>query len=204
VIELLEVWFREHGLFGVLAVMFLEGISLPIPGVAVVFAYGYLFPFSYWHTAIVAAGMSVVYSIASLIPYFLGAKLEKLFKNRGKKGLQKAKDVFIRYGSWSVALTRPFTVGNYISYVAGISKMKLPSFLLLTFIGIYPWCYGMLVLGYYFNGSYQAFYSYFQNHSLTFYLTIGITSAVIFLYFYKKYKRTQTRTIAREGGDHSV
>jgi membrane protein DedA with SNARE-associated domain len=202
VTELILHWFKENGLIGLLATMFLEGTSLPFPGVAVVFAYGYLFPFSYLNTVGIAAGMSVVYCISSLIPYFLGAKLENFFKKRSNKGLQKAKDIFVRYGSWSIALTRPFAIGNYISYVAGMSKMGLPTYLLLTFIGIYPWSYGTILLGYYFNGSYEALHSFYQNNSLYFYLIVVIASGILCFYLFRKIKRQHT--IAREGGDHSA
>jgi membrane protein DedA with SNARE-associated domain len=193
-IEIILHWLEDIGLAGLFAAMFLEGSSLPFPGIAVVLAYGYILPFSYWNTAWIAAWMSVIYCISSLIPYFLGRKLEGLFQKRPKKGLQKAKDLFVRYGGWSVAISRPFGIGNYISYVAGMSKMKLVPYLLLTFIGIYPWSYVMLLLGNYFNGSYEAYQSFYRNYSVYLYLGAGIIAGISFLFFFLK------RNKAREGG----
>jgi membrane protein DedA with SNARE-associated domain len=188
-IETILRWLEDIGLVGLLAAMFIEGSSLPFPGIAVVLAYGYILPVSYWNAVWIASGMSAVYCMASLIPYFIGDKLEAMFNKRPVKGLQKAKDLFVRYGIWSVALFRPFGLGNYISYVAGMSKMKLIPYLLLTFIGIYPWSYVMILLGNYFDGSYQAFKAFYQNHGVYLYIGGALLSVLLFLYFYRKNKR---------------
>lgn len=200
-IELILHWLEAIGLFGLIAAMFLEGSSLPFPGIAIVLAYGYILPFSYWNTFLIAALMSVVYSISSLIPYFVGNKLERLFQKRSNKGLEKAKGLFIRYGGWSVALTRPFGLGNYISYVAGMSKMRLTPYLLLTFIGIFPWSFVMILLGNYFNGSYEAFRSFYQNNSIYLYIVAVITIGMIVSFFILKNKRNQVRSTVVEGGN---
>jgi len=202
VVEIILNWLKEIGIIGLFAAMFLEGSSLPFPGIAVVLAYGYILPFSYWNTAWIAALMSVVYCLASLLPYFFGSKVEGLFKKRAKKGLDKAKRLFVRYGVWSVAFSRPFGLGNYISYVAGMSKMRLSSYLLLTFIGIYPWSFVMILLGNYFNGSYQAFKQFYDHYSGYLYSAVALILVMIFIYFYMKNKREQERTPVREGGNN--
>jgi membrane protein DedA with SNARE-associated domain len=199
-IEIILHWLKEIGLLGLFAAMFLEGSSLPFPGIAVVLAYGFILPFSYWNTVWVAAGMSLVYCLASLIPYFLGSRLEGLFQK--KKGLQKAKDLFVRYGGWSVAISRPFGIGNYISYVAGMSRMKLTSYLFLTFVGIYPWSYVMILLGNYFNGSYETFQAFYQEHTVYLYSAVAILFAILSVYFFMKNKREESRAVVREGGSH--
>jgi membrane protein DedA with SNARE-associated domain len=193
-IEILLFWLIEIGLVGLFAAMFLEGSSLPFPGIAVVLAYGFILPVDYWNTLWIAAGMSVVYGLASLIPYYLGGRLEGIFTKR--KGFHKAKNLFIRYGSWSVALSRPFGIGNYISYVAGASKMKLIPYLLLTFIGIYPWSYVMILLGNYFNGSYEEFQAFYQKHSVSIYGVVAVILLTISLYLFLKSRRGTVR----EGG----
>jgi membrane protein DedA with SNARE-associated domain len=200
-IEIILQWFEDIGLVGLFAAMFLEGLSIPFPGVAVVLAYGYILPFSYWDTAWIAIGMSLVYCMASIVPYYLGSKLEGLFIKRPNKGLQRAKDLFVRYGGWSVAISRPFGLGNYISYVAGMSKMRLTPYLILTFIGIYPWSFVMICLGNYFNGSFEAFSTFYKNNSVYLYISLVILLGFIFLYFFIKNKRKNSRTIVKEGGD---
>lgn len=181
-VEILLEWLKDVGIVGTFIVMFLEGSSLPFPGVVVVLAYGYLLPINYFNTLWIAAGMSVFYTVASLIPYFLGLKLNGMIGQRSPKGLEKAKKVFLEVGSWSVALSRPFGIGNYISYAAGMSRMRLIPYLLLTFAGIYPWSYFMLLLGNYFNGSYTAFQKFYADNipiilliiSLLFFIMVSI------------------------------
>lgn len=153
---------QELGLAGLYIAMFLEGSSLPFPGIVMALAYGYLFPSSSipW----IAAGMSAVYSLASLIPYLLGRKLGWWLERRGSQGLAKAGRIFLRYGYWTVAATRPIGLGNYISYVAGMAQMKVSSYLALTFGGIYPWACAMLLLGRTFHGNYEAVRSFFLAH----------------------------------------
>lgn len=185
-VDFLLEWLQDVGIIGTFIVMFLEGSSLPFPGIVVVLAYGYILPIHYWNTLWIAAGMSVFYSVASLIPYFIGSKLNGMIGHRSPKGLEKAKSLFIQYGSWSVALSRPFGIGNYISYVAGMSQMRLVSYLLLTFIGIYPWSYIMLLLGNYFNGSYEAFQKFYVEN-ISFILFIVVLT--IFIYLSKKWVR---------------
>lgn len=184
---------------GLFAAMFLEGSSLPFPGIAVVLAYGFILPVNYWNTLWIAAGMSVVYCLASLIPFYLGGQLEGIFNGRKRKGFEKAKDLFVRYGRWSVALSRPFGIGNYISYVAGASKMKVIPYLLLTFIGIYPWSYVMILLGNYFNGSYEAFQAFYQDNSVYIYSTMAVVLLTISLYLFLKNRR---RTVQEGGVDY--
>lgn len=182
-------WIHAIGLPGLFLVMVLEGSSLPFPGVIMVLSFGYLFSPSYGDTAIIALGMSLCYSFASLIPYYLGRKLERYIPKRMKKGLKKGQLFFNKYGIWSIALSRPFGIGNYISYVAGMSNVHLLKYLFLTFIGIYPWSFVMILLGDYFNGNYEAFKDYFSTYSLYGYGAIFIVIGLIFLFYFKKYKR---------------
>lgn len=200
-IETVLNWLDQIGLLGLFAAMFLEGSSLPFPGIAVVLAYGSILPFSYWNIFIVAACMSVSYSVASLIPYIIGNKFEGLLRKKSTKGLKKATNLFVRYGGWSVAVTRPFGLGNYISYVAGISKMKLTPFILLTFFGIFPWSFIMILLGHHLNGSYEALLVLYQNNSIYFYIVLAISLGIIFFYIYQKVKSDHGQKAVLEGGN---
>lgn len=182
-------WVHTIGLPGLFLVMVLEGSSLPFPGVVMVLSFGYLFSPSYLDIAFIALGMSICYSLASLIPYFLGMKMEGFFKKRMKKGLEKGQVFFNRYGIWSIAISRPFGIGNYISYVAGMSKVPFIKYLLLTFIGIYPWSYVMILLGDYFKGNYELFKEYFSSYSVYVYGALFIAIAIIIFFYYKKFKR---------------
>ncbi|WP_376845336.1 DedA family protein [Camelliibacillus cellulosilyticus] len=144
--HLLE-WISGLGMIGLFITMFLEGASVPFPGIIVVLAYGYVMNLSLLEIILLALAMSAFYSLASMIPYILAYKLEVMIPKRIKKGLDKAKTWFKKYGEWSIAFTRPFGVGNYISFVAGIAKVHPVRFICLTFIGIFPWALGILLVG---------------------------------------------------------
>lgn len=178
-IEWIFGFLGELGLFGLFTAIFLEGASVPFPGIVVVLAYGGLLNLSLAGMAGIAAIMAVIYSVASLIPYFIGNKLEHLIRPSIRKGLDKASRIFNRYGIWSIALSRPFGVGNYISYLAGISGVGLLKYLLLTFAGIFPWCLAILYLGNYLNGNYDRFLVLFDEYKMEFYGT-GMLLAILF------------------------
>ncbi|WP_422123271.1 DedA family protein [Planococcus sp. X10-3] len=171
---------EDLGLFGLFSAIFLEGASVPFPGIIAVLAYGGLLDLSIAGMAGIAAIMAVIYSFASLIPYYIGNKLEHLLWNRIRKGLDKAGRLFKRYGVWSIALSRPFGIGNYISYLAGISEVRLSQYLVLTFTGIFPWCFAVLYLGDYLNGNYERFVALFNEYRFEFYGT-GLLLAIVFV-----------------------
>jgi len=178
-IEWIFGFLEKLGLFGLFTAIFLEGASVPFPGIVVVLAYGGLLNMSLAGMAGISAIMAVIYSIASLIPYFIGNKLEHLIRPNIRKGLDKASRIFKRYGIWSIALSRPFGIGNYISYLAGISSVGLLKYLLLTFAGIFPWCLAILYLGDYLNGNYDRFLVLFDEYKMEFYGT-GMLLAILF------------------------
>lgn len=187
-------FFENIGLFGLMATMFIEGSSLPFPGVLAVLAYGYILSGDIWYHAYIAVWMSVMYSLSSLIPYFIGKKLGNFFKGKSiRRRIRRSKVFFVRYGQWSVAVSRPFGLGNYISYVAGLSHMNIGRYLILTFIGIYPWSLVMILLGHYFKGNYDAFQAFYQQHSTSVYLGVCILIGGIIFYYWFRHKRAGQR-----------
>ncbi|SES89614.1 membrane protein DedA, SNARE-associated domain [Oceanobacillus limi] len=182
-------WLQAIGEPGLYFVMLLEGSSFPFPGVILVLSFGYILSPGYGAAFLLAAKMSLCYSLASLLPYFLARNLKKITSNRLKKGLNKAESLFNRYGIWSIAFSRPFGIGNYISYVAGYSKVNVSHFLILTCIGIYPWCYALIMLGNYFNGSYEAFRQLYDSYSVYIYGAVAIIIIGIILLWIWKRKR---------------
>lgn len=181
-------WLQTIGLPGLFLAMFLEGSSIPLPGIVIVLTFGYVLTPGFMGIAVIAAGMSLFYTSASLIPFYLAAKLGSKFPERLKRKLAKGQNYFNRYGTWSIALSRPFGVGNYISYAAGLSKVNPLKFFLLTFLGIYPWSVVMLWLGDYFNGNIEAVIQLFQTKQVYFYGIIVFIIVIGLLYLWKQRK----------------
>jgi membrane protein DedA with SNARE-associated domain len=186
----------DIGIIGLFLVMLIEGSSIPFPGIIIVLSYGYILNLSPLAMFITAAGMSLAYTISSFIPYVISVKIENRLPKKLKKGIEKAQHLFNRYGVWSIAFTRPFGIGNYISYVAGICKVKPLKYGIWTFIGIYPWSLTVLFLGKYYKGNLANL-----KHALTsgasHYYVIGVIALVILslllLFILKKKRKREKR-----------
>lgn len=193
IIDQLLLFLKDIGLAGLFTAIFLEGASVPFPGIIAVLAYGGLLELSMSKMVGIAAMMAIIYSLASLFPYFVGNKMEHLLGKKIRKGLKAASRFFNRYGIWSIALSRPFGIGNYISYLAGISKVGITTYLLLTFVGIFPWCFAILYLGDVLNGNYKHFITLFNEYKGVFY-GIGLLLAIVFTVYSIWKHRKSNRT----------
>lgn len=146
--EVIFHFLKEMGTMGLFIGTALEASSLPFPGALVILIYGFLLKPSVIGTIFMALAVSIVYTAFSYIPYGIGYKLESKIKRKfNEKKVEKTKRVFKKYGEWTIALSRPFGIGNYVSYAAGMSKIRPWKFGILTFIGILPLAFLMLFLG---------------------------------------------------------
>ena len=56
---------------------------------------------------------------------------------------------FERYGQWTIFFSRLLPViRTYISFPAGVARMNFWQFNVYTFLGSWPWCYGLAYAGY--------------------------------------------------------
>lgn len=139
---------EKCGVFGLFAATALEASSLPFPGALFILIYGYIMDIGPWKLVLLAAANSVIYTLFTLIPYGIGNQLEKFSKKRmNQKKFKKAQEWFKKYGEWSIALSRPLSIGNYISYLSGFSRVKPWRFIVLTYMGIFPWSTLLLFIG---------------------------------------------------------
>jgi membrane protein DedA with SNARE-associated domain len=139
---------EKCGVWGLFAATAIEASSLPFPGSLFVLVYGYLFQVSAWQLVLLGALNSVVYTLFTLIPYSVGYKLEHLSKKTfDVKKIEKAQAWFKKYGEWTIVFSRPTGFGNYVSYISGISKVKVGRFLFFTYLGVFPWNTFLLFVG---------------------------------------------------------
>ncbi|MGD6817227.1 DedA family protein [Metabacillus sp. 84] len=180
---------KTFGIWGLLGGIAIEASSVPFPGALLTLAYGYVLDQPFSQMILIALLASLVYTVFTLIPYWIGAKLEHKVKekfNRKRKTIERTQRWFKKCGIWSIAISRPFGVGNYISYVSGLSKVKLLPFLLLTFIGVFPLNLAMLWLGSAGNlGSVQTFLSSMQTVILIL-AGLALAGYLIYRFFFKK------------------
>ena len=151
---------ESFGYFYAGLAMVLEGSSIPFPGMYILILCGFAVKklnLNFW---ILIAICSLCYTAASLIPYYIGGKVNSwsirfFFKYHKKRvnQIEKVQKLFDKYGELSICLSRPTFLGNYFSYIAGMNHMALEKFIVYTFIGILPWILFMCYLGYNFIDS---------------------------------------------------
>ncbi|HET7628079.1 MAG TPA: VTT domain-containing protein [Bacillales bacterium] len=147
-VDMLLDLLNQLGAFGLMIGLALESSSLPFPGTLIALFYGYLLQPGIAELIAIGLAGAFVYTLFSFIPYFLGYKMEGYIKRKLKhRKIERAQRSFQRFGTWSIALSRPFGVGNYISYASGVSKIKPLPFAVLTFVGVLPWLLCLLFLG---------------------------------------------------------
>lgn len=177
-----------------LAAMLLEGSSIPFPGIVVVLAFGSVERPSIEQSMAVAFFMAISYTFASFIPYAIGRKLGvkilSIFdkRKRIKASIDKSKEIVIKYGIFTIAISRFFGWGNKISYIAGVSKINCLSYGLLTFSGIYTWSLIMINLGKLFKGNTHIVMDMIKKYTLYVYIIVGLVVVIYFSIVLLKYK----------------
>jgi membrane protein DedA with SNARE-associated domain len=159
VIEALAVFttgaISTMGYGGVVLLMAIESACIPLPSEIIMPFAGYLV-FKGQFTLLGAAFWGAVGCIVGSIPaYYLGMYGGRpLIERYGKyvlisqHELDLADRLFARFGQWVVLGARLLPViRTFIAFPAGVSRMNMPRFIAYTFVGSFPWCYGLAWVG---------------------------------------------------------
>ncbi|WP_221563381.1 DedA family protein [Alkalihalobacillus sp. TS-13] len=188
---------KDFGVWGLLASLALEASSIPFPGGLVTLTFGYFLNLSLVEVFSYSILASGVYTVFSFIPYGIGYKLEdKLKEKTNAYKIERAQRWFKKCGVWSIAFTRPIGLGNYISYVAGVSKVNRWKFAILTLIGILPWTVTMLWLGS--TGNLKSVTGFLDEFQMYVFIALGLVIIIFFGYRYYKRKSCSTKDIVKE------
>ena len=140
--------------------MALESACIPIPSELIM-------PLSGW-MLVRDQGLGIEYTllaglfgalgctIGSLVAYWVGASGGRSFLLRygryiliSHHDLDTAEHWFQKYGDLAIFLSRLMpVVRTFISFPAGVSRMRLGTFILYTFAGSLPWYWGLAIGGY--------------------------------------------------------
>ena len=139
------------GYSGVAIMMAIESACIPLPSEIIMPFSGYLVSqgkFTLWGIALAGSLGSLLGSILAYWVGYWGGRT--FFEKYGKyifisrHDLNLADRFFERYGSWAVFFSRMLpVVRTFISLPAGISRMNQAKFMIYTFLGSLPWCYGL-------------------------------------------------------------
>lgn len=143
------------GYGGVFLCMIIESACVPLPSEIIMPFSGYLVftgQFTLWGVALAGALGNVV---GSLVAYYAGLYLGRGFIYDygryvliSRKDLELAERWFEKYGSAAIFFSRLMPIiRTFISFPAGITRMKIVPFIIYTFLGSLPWCLGLAWIG---------------------------------------------------------
>ncbi len=145
------------GYLGIVIMMGIESACIPLPSEVIMPFGGYLVyrdpsRFNIWLMG-AAGALGCVWG--SVVAYWVGSYGGRPFIEKyGKyvlirrKDLDKADAFFAKYGDAAIFISRLLPViRTFISFPAGIARMRFGRFVVYTFLGSFPWCLGLAYLG---------------------------------------------------------
>ena len=147
----IQTFVAAHGLEAVFLLMVLESACIPVPSEVTMIYAGYLVSQGSMSFAAAVIVGTVANLIGSLIAWAAGAYgvdawLMRTEHNRHR--VARAHDWFERYGTPAVFFARLLpVVRTFISLPAGVARMPLGRFSVLTVLGTLPWCIMLVAIG---------------------------------------------------------
>lgn len=150
------IWvISSGGYLGIALLMAIESACIPLPSEIIMPFAGYLVSTGRFDLFLAATAGAIGCNIGSIPAYELGKRGGRPAIERwgryvliGPGELDAADRFFARFGSSAVLIGRLLPViRSFIAFPAGVAKMKLLPFHLYTFIGSWPWCFGLAWVG---------------------------------------------------------
>lgn len=197
--ELIINIMNQFGYFGILFLIALENLFPPIPS-EVILTFGGFMTISTSMTVLgviifstigSVLGALILYGIGRLLTKerlenILGSKLGRMLGFK-KDDVKKSEDWFIKRGKVTVFFCRFIPIiRSLISIPAGMTKMNVGIFLILTTVGTTIWNTVLVLLGAAFGASWDKIASIIDKYSTATLFVICISFAVGCFVFYKK------------------
>jgi membrane protein DedA with SNARE-associated domain len=160
IISALAAWIvaviSATGYFGVMILMAIESACIPLPSEVIMPFAGYLVSIGQFSLVGAATMGALGCNVGSTVAYFVAAHGgRKVFERWGAyvlispAELDRAEQFFARYGAITVFVGRLLpVVRTFIAFPAGLARMPMMQFQIYTFIGSWPWCFGLAYIGY--------------------------------------------------------
>ena len=191
---------RKIGYLGIFFLMLLQSFNVPIPSEITMPFSGFLAQrgiFNFWPVVLAGAFGNLV---GALVSYYLAAYLtsekarEKYRILRffcSEAGLNSAKEWFKKYGAFSVFFSRMVpVVSTFISFPAGLARMKISTFTFLTFFGSFIWCLFLTYLGFFLGDNWTIIGAYFREFD---YLILIFILATAIWWLWRRLSLKQSR-----------
>jgi membrane protein DedA with SNARE-associated domain len=143
------------GYLGIVLLMAIESACIPLPSEIIMPFSGYLVStgrFELWLVATAGAlGCNVGSTLAYAVGYWGGRPLVEKWGGyllMSRRDLALVDRFFQRYGSITVFVCRLLpVVRTFIALPAGVARMPQAKFQIYTFLGSWPWCFGLAYIG---------------------------------------------------------
>lgn len=143
------------GYTGIVILMAIESACIPLPSELIMPFAGYLVTEGrfnlYWAATAGAFGCNVGSVIAYEIGFYGGRPLAEKYGRYillKKHDLDMADRLFNKYGEATIFIARLLPIiRTFIALPAGIARMPRVKFHIYTFLGSWPWCFGLAYLG---------------------------------------------------------
>lgn len=166
---------------GVLIAGGMEGTGVPWPGGVIVAGAGVTATGGWLSLSLLAAAFTVSYCLGALAQYTVGRLLGEVallwLPSAQTASLQRFMD---RFGLKAVLWCRPLAIGNYMSLPAGIARMPLARFLTYTFVGVWPWAFGMVLIGRYAGSQFGSYTALIQPYLLPAVIVLAVSALMLF------------------------
>lgn len=191
---------NNYGYFGITFLIALENIIPPIPSEVILSFSGFISKYASLNLLLIIISSTLGSIIGALIlyylAYFIGLKLLdfKFFKICGLKSenVKKSINHFKTNGKKSIFFGRFVPIiRSFISIPAGLSKMSIKLFVILTTIGSLIWNTIFIFIGYFLKDKWEIITTFFEDYSFIIFL--------VFICFYFIIKKIKSRKIITVG-----
>jgi membrane protein DedA with SNARE-associated domain len=186
----------DHGLYAVLVLMAVDAVFPAASELVMLYGgalaagafsgqhvvlFGDRIDSHFWAYVAVSLAGTIGYTVGSLVGWGIGAYAGRpLLEERGRwfhldrAKLDRADRWFERWGDWAVFLGRLTpVVRSFISIPAGVVRMPIVRYTVLTFLGSAVWCFAIAGAGWALGSSYERFHHDFA------YVEYAVVAAVI-------------------------
>jgi membrane protein DedA with SNARE-associated domain len=182
---------------GIVLLMAIESACIPLPSEIIMPFAGYLVSTGRFDLVLVATAGALGCNVGSTIAHAIGMYggrplVEKWGKYvlMSRRDLELAERFFARYGGITVFVARLLPViRTFIALPAGVARMPRARFHIYTFLGSWPWCFGLAWLGMKLGQNWRELGKYFHQFDAV----IGIVLAVGIIWFVRSHWRNRIR-----------
>lgn len=150
------IWvISSGGYVGIAVLMAIESACIPLPSEIIMPFAGYLVSTGRFDLYLAATAGAIGCNLGSIVAYEVGKRGGRPLAERwgrylliGPGELDAADRFFARWGSLAVLVGRLLPViRSFIAFPAGVARMRLVPFHVYTFVGSWPWCFGLAWVG---------------------------------------------------------